>query len=121
MAIFTKDDLAAYLQVDDIDDATALLLLELVTTEITTIVGESRFSSTPEQRFKPVALDMAKRMYNNPSGLRSHQESLDDWSETDTYAAETVQPFEVTLSEHRRIRKAAGMRGAFSIEILDPS
>lgn len=123
MALFTKEDLAAYLQVEvsAIPDATYLLIEQKVRTEIVNLIGQTRFDATDEARFFSVALDMAKRMYSNPSGLRSQQESIDDYSRIDTYASETFSPFEPSDDEQRRIRRAAGMKGAFSIVIADPS
>lgn len=122
MALFTKADLAAYLQVaeSDVADGTYLLLEQKVRTEIVNVTGQARFEATDETRFFSVALDMARRMYTNPSGLRSQQESIDDYSRVDTFASETVQPFAASGDEHRRIRRAAGMRGAFSIVIGEP-
>jgi cell division inhibitor SulA len=64
-------------------------------------------------------LDMAKRMYTNASGLRSTQETIDDYTRTLTYASETVTSFEVSEDERRRVRRAAGMKNAFSIVIRD--
>jgi hypothetical protein len=123
MALFTKEQLAAYLDVDvsAISDARYEVLEEKIRVEIINIIGQTRFDSTEETRFFSVALDMAKQMGMNPGGLRSHQESIDDWSFTDTYAAETIGDFEATQAEIRRIRKAAGMKNAFSIAIVDPS
>lgn len=121
MAIFTKENLAAYLQVDvaTIDDATYDLLVELVTTEIVNLIGQARFDATAESKFKPVALAMAQRIHTNPSGLRSKQVSIDDYSTMDTFASETVSPFEPTPDEERRIRRAAGLKNAYSIAILE--
>jgi hypothetical protein len=123
MALFTKEQLAAYLQKDasEISDATYEVLEQKIRVEIINIIGQTRFDSTDELRFFSVALDMAQQMGLNPGGLRSVQESIDDWSTTETYAAETVGEFDATTGMIRRIRKAAGMRNAFSIAILDPS
>jgi hypothetical protein len=121
MAIFTKTELADYVQVDvsTISDSRYQLLLELVTTEIVNVIGQARFDATAESKFKPVALDMTKRMFTNPSGLRSEQATIDDYTRTLTYASETVVPFEATVDERRRIRKAAGLKNAFTIRIVD--
>jgi hypothetical protein len=123
MALFTKEQLAAYLQKDvsEISDGTYEVLEQKIRVEIINIIGQARFDSTDELRFFSVALDMAQQMGLNPSGLRSVQESIDDWSTTETYAAETVGEFDATTGMIRRIRKAAGMKNAFSIAILDPS
>lgn len=123
MALFTKEQLAAYLQKDasEISDVTYEVLEQKIRVEIINIVGQARFDSTDEARFFSVALDMAQQMGINPNGLRSVQESIDDYSTTETYAAETVGEFDATVGMIRRIRKAAGMKNAFSIAILDPS
>jgi hypothetical protein len=121
MALFTRDDLAAFLQVDpsSIDDGTYLLLERKVRVEIINVIGQARFDATDGGKFFSVALDMAKRMYTNSSGLRSTQETIDDYTRTLTYASETVTSFEVSEDEQRRIRRAAGLKGAFSIVIRD--
>jgi hypothetical protein len=121
MALFTKDDLAAFLQVDpsSIDEGTYTLLERKIRVEIINLIGQSRFDSAGEAVFFSVALDMAKRMYTNASGLRSTQETIDDYTRTLTYASETVTSFEVSEDERRRIRRAAGLKGAFSIVIRD--
>jgi predicted GNAT family acetyltransferase len=119
--LFTKDQLAAYLQVaaDSIDDATYTVIELKIRTEIINIIGQARFDATDESKFFSVALDMAKRMYTNASGLRSTQETIDDYTRTLTYASETVTSFEVSEDERRRVRRAAGMKNAFSIVIRD--
>lgn len=121
MALFTKADLAAYLQVDvsAITDATYLLIEQKVRVEIVNCIGQARFDATDESRFFSVALDMAKRMYANPQGIRSEQRTIDDYTRTTTYASETVTAFEATRDDCRRIRKAAGLSDAFSIAILE--
>jgi hypothetical protein len=121
MALFTKDDLAAFLQVDPsaIDEGTYLLLERKVRVEIINAVGQARFDATDESRFFSVALDMAKRLFTNPSGLRSQQGTIDDYTQILTYASETVTSFEVSRDESRRIRRAAGLGSAFSIAIRD--
>jgi len=121
MALFSREDLAAFLQVDPsvIDEGTYLLLERKVRVEIINVIGQARFDATDEGRFFSVALDMAKRMYQNASGLRSEQATIDDYTRTLTYASETVTSFEVSGDEQRRIRRAAGLKGAFSIVIRD--
>lgn len=121
MALFTKEDLAAFLQVAaaSIDDATYTLIEKKIRIEIVNLIGQARFDAAGEEVFFSVALDMAKRLYQNAAGIRSQQETIDDYTRIDTYASETVQPFEASLNEQRRIRKAAGMKSAFSIAIRD--
>lgn len=121
MALFTEADLAAFLQVDvaAIPDATYTLIEKKIRVEIVNLIGQTRFDAAGEEVFFSVALDMAKRLYQNPTGIRSQQESIDDYTRIDTYASETVAPFETSRDEQRRIRKAAGMGSAFSIAIRD--
>ena len=121
MALFTEPDLAAYLQVDvaAIPDATYALIEKKIRVEIVNLIGQTRFDAAGEEVFFSVALDMAKRLYQNASGLRSRQETIDDYTQIDTYASETVVPFEASRDEQRRIRKAAGMSSAFSVVVRD--
>lgn len=120
MALFTREQLAAYLQ-RDVSESSYEVLEQKVRVEIINVIGQARFDATEESRFFSVALDMAQQMGLNPGGLRSVQESIDDWSTTETYAAETVGEFDATVGMIRRIRRAAGMTNAFSIPIVDPS
>jgi hypothetical protein len=121
MALFSREDLAAFLQVDPsaIDEGTYLLLERKVRVEIINLVGQTRFDTAGEAPFFSVALDMAKRLYQNASGLRSEQKTIDDYTQTLTYASETVAPFDTSADEQRRIRRAAGMKSAFSVKVLD--
>jgi len=121
MALFTKDDLAAFLQVDaaTIADATYTLIEKKIRVEIVNLIGQAKFDATGEEPFFSVALDMAKRLYQNAEGIRSQQETIDDYTRIDTYASETVQPFETSRDEQRRIRRAAGVGSAFSVVVRD--
>jgi predicted GNAT family acetyltransferase len=121
MALFAKDQLAAYLQVDValIADATYEVIELKIRTEIINLIGQARFDATDETKFFSVALDMAKRLYQNASGLRSEQATIDDYTRTLTYASETVVPFEASIDEQRRIRRAAGLKNAFTIRVFD--
>jgi hypothetical protein len=121
MALFTKDDLAAFLQVDpsDVAEGTYLLLERKIRVEIVNVIGQDKFDAAGEAVFFSVALDMAKRMYQNASGLRSEQATIDDYTRTLTYASETVAPFETTADDRRRIRRAAGLGSAFSVAVFD--
>lgn len=116
MAIYTKAELATYLgkTVADISDDEYNLRLELVTTEIINVIGQARFDAVAESVFKPVALEIAKTMSINPDGLRTEQESIDDYNRSVTYASETVAAA-VSGDQERRIRRAAGVPAAFSI------
>lgn len=116
MAIFTKAELATYLKVDlsSISDDEYNLTLELITTEITNVVGQTRYDAVSETVFKPIALEIAKSMSANPEGLRTEQESIDDYNRSVTYASETVA-VAVSTDQERRIRRAAGIGSAFSM------
>lgn len=121
MALFTRDQLAAYLQVDvtSIPEATYEVIELKIRTEIINLIGQARFDAVDESVFFSVALDMAKRLFQNAAGLRSEQATIDDYTRTLTYASETVAPFETSRDEQRRIRKAAGMSAAFSVAVFD--
>jgi hypothetical protein len=121
MSLFTKDDLAAFLQVDaaSIPDPTYTLIEKKIRVEIVNLIGQASFDAAGEEVFFSVALDMAKRLFTNPSGLRSQQGTIDDYTQILTYASETVTSFDVSRDEVRRIRKAAGLGSAFSIAIRD--
>lgn len=113
--LFTREELASYLQIPEVDNATTDLLLALVTTEIRTAVGGSDYDAmvdADQLRFKGVALEAVKRCYLNPSGLRSA--SIDDYSET--FATETFGGVELTEVERDRIDRILGRSsGAFTI------
>lgn len=121
MALFTKDELAAFLQIDpaSIEDGTYTLIEKKIRVDIVNLIGQARFDAAGEAVFFSVALDMAKRLFQNAAGIRSQQETIDDYTRIDTYASETVKSFEASLDEQRRIRKAAGMTAAFSIAPRD--
>lgn len=121
MAIFTREELATYLQVDlaDISTDTSNLLNTLVTTEIVNTIGQARFDAVDVARFLAVGLDMAKRMHVNPKGLRSTQASIDDYSTTNTYASETIVSTQATADEQRRIRRAAKLNRQFTIAVTE--
>lgn len=121
MALFTRDQLAAYLQVDvtSIPEATYEVIELKIRTEIINLIGQARFDAVDESVFFSVALDMAKRLFQNAAGLRSEQATIDDYTRTLTYASETVVPFEASRDEQRRIKRAAGMSAAFSVAVFD--
>lgn len=121
MALFTKDDLAAFLQVEasSIPDATYTLIEKKIRVEIVNLISQASFDAAGEAVFFSVALDMAKRLFSNPSGLRSQQGTIDDYTEILTFASETVTSFEVSRDEVRRVRKAAGLGNAFSVAVRD--
>lgn len=113
--LFTREELASYLQVPEVDNATSDLLLALVTTEIRWAVGASDYDAmidADQLRFKGVALEAVKRCYLNPSGLRSA--SIDDYSET--FATETFGGVELSEAEQARIDRILGRSaGGFTI------
>lgn len=113
--LFSLSELASYLQVPEVDNATADLLLSLVTAEIRAYVGGSTYDALLDAdllAFKGIALEAAKRAYLNPSGLRSA--SIDDYSET--FAAETITGVELLPGEQDRLDRYLGRSaGAFTI------
>lgn len=114
--LFTIEELAAYLQVpvDSLDEATVSLLRDLAGQDIVNLIGEERFLATGAAAFKGCALAHAKADYTNPTGLRSRTESIDDYSETEVYATETTTGVDRSGFE-ACVRRAAGLRGAFTI------
>jgi hypothetical protein len=117
-ALFTIAELRSWTR-PDLTDAMAELALELVTIDIRRYVGAVRYDAlldlTPLKR---VALDYAKRMVRNADGKRSTSRSVDDYTETDTFATETLQPAELTAADEAAIDKALGddtPAGAFTI------
>lgn len=114
--LFTIEELAAYLQVpvEDLDPVTVALLRGLAGTEIVNLIGQVRFEARGAAAFKPCALAYAKGDYTNPTGLRSKTHSIDDYSETEVFATETTSGVDRGSFE-ACVRRAAGIRGAFTI------
>ncbi len=116
--LFTQAELEAYPPATTVAADTADLVLALVTTEIRSVVGGERYDAlTDVTALKGVALALARRMVDNPGGRRSTSRQIDDYSETDTWAAEALAPAELTDGEVDRIRRAVGLSavGAFTI------
>jgi hypothetical protein len=116
--LFSTGELVSYLQVDEFDTATALLARDLVTSEIRWVVGPAAYDAmTDVSAFKAIALAAAKRVVSNPAGLRSTARTIDDYSETDTYATETLGDAGLTDAERARIDRILGRSagGAFTI------
>lgn len=114
--LFTAEELAAYLQVpvDSLDEATVGLLRDLAGQDIVNIIGVDRFEARGAAAFRGCALAHAKADYTNPTGLRSRTHSIDDYSETEVFATETTSGVDRGSFE-ACVRRAAGMRGAFTI------
>ena len=114
--LFTLEELAAYLQVpaESLDEDTVELLRNLAGTDIVNLIGKQRFLARGAAAFKGCALRHAKADYTNPTGLRSRTHSIDDYSETEVFATETTAGVDRGAFE-ACVRRAAGMRGAFTI------
>lgn len=114
MALYTLEEFASYVQ-SDVDTATALLLRDLATGAIGAATGLVVDDTNSE--LKRIALQAASRAYRNPGGLR--QETIG--SESYTYAAETVaNEVALTPQEKREARRAVGIGGAFTVELVPP-
>lgn len=115
--LFELGELVSLMQVPEFDTATAELIRELVTIEIRLAVGPDTYDAlTDVTAFKGIALAAAKRAAMNPSGVRSRSRQIDDYSETDTYATETLTDVELTQSELARIDRIMGRSGgAFTV------
>lgn len=118
--LFNIDDLAAYLQVEpaELNPNTVELLRDLAGEEIINLIGKSRFLARGAQRFRRCALEFSRQQLTNPEGLRSEIHSVDDYSETRTYAIETTQTLD-ELGFDRCVRRAAGFKSAFSIAVIE--
>lgn len=117
--LFSTQDFVRYLQVSEFDTDTATLARELATIAIREQAGPATYDALDEAGllpFKGIALAVAKRIVWNPEGLRSRARQIDDYSETDTYAAETLADAELTEQEKARIDVILGRSaGAFTI------
>jgi len=116
-ALFTLPELDAWAQTA-VPEATGTLVRELVTTLIRSEVGADRYDAlTDLSALKPVALDVARRMIRNADGRRSVALQLDDFSETVTYASETLAAPFLTADDIARLWLALGVRrsAAFTI------
>jgi hypothetical protein len=117
-ALFTLAELRDWSR-PDLSDGTAQLALDLTTIEIRRYVGAARYDALLDlSPLKRIALDLARRMVWNADGKRSTSRSVDDYTETDTFATETLQPAELTAADEAAIDKALGddtPAGAFTI------
>ncbi len=116
--LFTLDEFFAYPGTGGVEPATVELVRELATAEIRREVGEDVFDALVDLTpFKALALAVVQRATTNPGGLRSRQRQVDDYSETDTWAVETLGGGELTESELDRIDRILGRTsgGAFTV------
>ncbi len=119
--LFDLPELVSYAQVPQMDTATITLVRELVTIAIREAVGPSAYDlmdAAALRSFKPIALDVARRAAWNASGLRSTSRQIDDYTETDTYASETLAGVVLTADELSRIDRVLGRGGAFTVRPL---
>lgn len=115
--LFTLEELVAYMQVDEFDAFTATLARELATAKLRAAAGPVRYDAlTDLSLLKPIALDLAKRIVTNPSGLRSA--SIDDYSET--FASETLGS-DLSRAEVAEVRRLTGRPSAFTIAPAMPA
>jgi hypothetical protein len=118
--LFTRYELSSYIQ-RDVDDATADLLLQLITIEISDYVGDAAYEAlgSGQQKFKGIALEAVKRAYLNPDGVRQQSHAIDDYQESQTFATETFGGVELTSSEQARIDRIIGRAAsAFTIRAI---
>lgn len=120
--LFTRGELASYLQIPEVDDETVDLLLELVTAQIRLYAGPAVYdamSDTDLLALKGIALEAAKRCYLNPSGLRQQSSAIDDYQESQTFATETFGGVGLTESEQGLIDRVLGRStAAFTIRAV---
>lgn len=115
--LFTNAELDAWTGTT-IAAPTFALVLELVTTAIRGEVGAATYDALADVTpLKLVALDVARRMLRNGEGLRSAAFQIDDYSETITYATETLDAPGLTPDDIDQIRRALGLSSgrAFTI------
>lgn len=118
IVLFTQPELVLWAPTAGVNEATYQLVLELVTTAIRGEVGAARYDALDDLTpLKLIALDLARRMLRNAAGLRSTSRAVDDYTETDTFATETLQPPDLTTDDIDRLWRALGVRtaGAFTI------
>jgi hypothetical protein len=114
--LFDLPELVSYMQVPELDTLTATLARDLATAEIRLEVGTATYDLlTDVSAFKGVALSVAKRIVLNPSGLRSTAQQIDDYSETNTYAAESLGEAVLTDAERDKIARIMGRTSGFTI------
>jgi hypothetical protein len=123
-ALFAKTELEAYPPPVTVETATADLVLALVTAEIRGEVGAAKYDALADvSALKGIALSLARRMIDHPGGRRSTSRQIDDYTETDTFAVESLGPAELTDGEIDRIRRMFGLEptGAFTIRPAAPT
>jgi hypothetical protein len=111
--LFTTDDLAAYLQVDSVNDTTAVLLANLVEGLIVDEIGA--VADPVPSGVLAVALEATARAYRNPDGVSS--ETIDDYTVRRDGSAPGVY---LTGAEVARLHVADGGSPSRSVQ-LSPS
>lgn len=111
MAIATPSEFASRVQ-QDVDTATALLLLEIAED---LIVAEVGVLSPWPARVKGVQLDAAARAYVNPAGV--NHESFETYSRIGLPAGGVY----LTAAEKTAVRAAGGRSGVVSVPLTTPA
>lgn len=119
--LFTLPELDAWVQ-GTVPPATATLVLELVTTAIRDEVGAATYDALADvTSLKLIALDLARRMQRNADGRRTRSRQIDDYTETNTYATETLQTPALTTDDIERIRRALGLDASTAAFTIRPA
>ena len=118
----TPAELSTYLQ-REVDTATATQALSLASGKVRGYINRPILTDTWDETTVPedarsVVLAVASRVINNPSDLRTRQETVGSLSETLTYATETIG---VQLTEFDRADLKRFRTRYRSIEIKDPA
>lgn len=117
--LYLIEDFISWIDRPNFDTYRATVIRSLVTIEIRRAVGAATYDAlTDLLEFKAIAMAAAKRAALNPEGLRSVTRSVDDYTQTDTYAAETLGDVELTEAEIVKIDKILGRNqspGAFTV------
>jgi hypothetical protein len=119
--LFTLDDLAAYMQVPAVTPTTGALLSELTDDLIADAYGGPLPTPAPA-RVRRIALEVAKRAYQNPNGYVS--ETLGDYSynrgSRSSPRAMDQSGLYLTDEERRAIASVAGRSTVRTVQFVNP-
>jgi hypothetical protein len=119
--LFTLDDLAAYMQVPAVTPVTGELLSELTDDLIADAYGGPLPTPAPA-RVRRIALEVAKRAYQNPNGYVS--ETLGDYSynrgSRSNPRAMDQSGLYLTDEERRAIASVAGRSTVRTVQFVNP-
>jgi hypothetical protein len=112
--LFTRDQLAAYVQ-HDVNNATSDLLHAMLLDEIGGAFGATAVADPPQSGLLAVSLRAAARAMENPINLRSEMTG----SYQATHATESIQGDMLTESEREKVGKILNPDGTAAAYIVD--